>query len=213
MIRGLLYVGMARGRADERGLAAIRGLRAGVEDDKPQPTLAEFKALVREQYYMLLIDEEATLAAIPDLLPPDREVRRKALAALRRVLSAAGDMTGEAAQRLQRIAGLFGVESRPSAAGNATVEKLGLQRRPEAANRGAKTRGAAHDSCRQSQAARRQERSRSSASPMTSRSPGAAPRRFARLERSSPSTQPASTRHAQRSHSGSRLGAVVRTAP
>ena len=77
LVRGLLYVGMARGRADERGLAAIRGLRAGVEDDKPKPTLAEFKALVREQYYMLLIDEEATLAAIPDLLPPDREVRRQ----------------------------------------------------------------------------------------------------------------------------------------
>ena len=35
----LLYVGMARGRVDERGLAAIRGLRADVEDDKPRPTL------------------------------------------------------------------------------------------------------------------------------------------------------------------------------
>ena len=32
---------MARGRADERGLAAIRGLRAGVEDDRPKPTLAD----------------------------------------------------------------------------------------------------------------------------------------------------------------------------
>ena len=72
LVRSLLYVGMARGRADERGLAAIRGLRAGVEDDRPKPTLADFKALVREQYYMLLVDEEATLAAIPDLLPPDR---------------------------------------------------------------------------------------------------------------------------------------------
>ena len=79
LVRSLLYVGMARGRADERGLAAIRGLRAGVEDDRPKPTLADFKALVREQYYMLLVDEEATLAAIPDLLPPDREVRRQAL--------------------------------------------------------------------------------------------------------------------------------------
>ena len=108
LVRGLLHVGMARGRADERGLAAIRGLRAEVEDDKPKPSLAEFKALVREQYYMLLIDEEATLSAIPDLLPPDHEARQKALAALRRVLSAAGDMTGEAAQRLERIVGLFG---------------------------------------------------------------------------------------------------------
>ena len=78
LVRGLLYVGMARGRADERGLAALRGLRT-IEDDKPRPTLSEFKALVREQYYMLLIDQEATLAAIPDLLPRDREVRRKGL--------------------------------------------------------------------------------------------------------------------------------------
>jgi hypothetical protein len=100
---------MARGRADERGLAAIRALRAGVEDDQPKLTLAAFKALIREQYYMLLIDEAATLAAIPDLLPADRDVRRTALTALRRVLSATGDMTGEAAQRFERIAGLFGV--------------------------------------------------------------------------------------------------------
>ena len=34
-----------------------------------QMTLAEFKALVREQYLMLLIDEEAALAPIPALLP------------------------------------------------------------------------------------------------------------------------------------------------
>ena len=110
LVRGLLHVGMARGRADERGLAALRGLRT-IEDDKPRPTLSEFKALVREQYYMLLIDQEATLAAIPDLLPRDREVRRKAFAALRQVLNAAGEVTGEAAQRLERIAGLFGVEA------------------------------------------------------------------------------------------------------
>ena len=46
LVRGLLYVGMARGSADERGLAALRGLRA-IEDDQPRPTLSEFKALVR----------------------------------------------------------------------------------------------------------------------------------------------------------------------
>ena len=110
LVRGLLYVGMARGSADERGLAALRGLRA-IEDDKPRPTLSEFKALVRAQYYMLLIDQEATLAAIPDLLPRDHEARRKGFAALRRVLSAAGDLTGETAQRLERVAELFAVEA------------------------------------------------------------------------------------------------------
>ena len=75
-------------------------------------TLSEFKALVREQYFMLLIDTEATLAAIPDLLPRDVEARRKAFAAIRKVLSARAEISGEVATRLQRIAQLFDVDAR-----------------------------------------------------------------------------------------------------
>jgi hypothetical protein len=128
LVRGMLHVGMARGPADERGLAAIRRLR-GVADDKPRPTLAEFKALVREQFFMLLIDEEAALAAIPDLLPADAALRRKAFAALPEVLSAAGELTGEALNRLRRIARLFGIDGEPTLvkpakpAGKANVAK------------------------------------------------------------------------------------------
>ncbi len=59
---------------------------------------------------MLLIDEEATLGAVPDLLPSDREERKTGFAALCQVLSARGEIAGEAAERLQRIAKLFGVE-------------------------------------------------------------------------------------------------------
>ncbi len=127
LARAMLYVGMARGGADERGLAAIRRLRA-VQDDKPRLTLAEFKALVREQYFMLLIDQEATLAAIPDLLPSDAGARRKGFAALRQVLSARGEIAGEAADRLQRIARLFGVKMEPAAVARpeAAVERTGL---------------------------------------------------------------------------------------
>jgi Protein of unknown function (DUF3141) len=113
LVRSLLYVGMPRASVDERGFAAIRRLR-GVQDDRPRPTLAEFKTLLREQYFMLLLDEEATLNAIPDLLPSDRDLRRKALAALRQVLSASGEIAGETAERLQRIAQLFGVEAEPA---------------------------------------------------------------------------------------------------
>jgi hypothetical protein len=113
LLRGLLYVGLARGRADERGLAAIRRMRRA-RPDGARLSVAEFKALVREQYFMLLIDEEATLAAIPDLLPPDKELRRKAFAELPEVLSAAGELTGEASSRLRRIAQLFGVDGEPT---------------------------------------------------------------------------------------------------
>ena len=64
---------------------------------------------------MLLIDQEATLNAIPDLLPSDREQRRKAFATLQQVLSAGGEITGEAAERLKRVAELFGVEAKSAA--------------------------------------------------------------------------------------------------
>ena len=97
VIRGLLYVGKARGGADERGLAAIRRLRE-TDRGRSRLSLAEFKALVREQYFMLLIDEAATLAAIPDLLPPSIDERRAAFAALREVLSARDTIEGEAAR-------------------------------------------------------------------------------------------------------------------
>jgi pimeloyl-ACP methyl ester carboxylesterase len=123
LVRGMLYVGMARGSADERGLAAIRHLRA-VRDDGPRLTLAEFKALVREQYFMLLIDQDATLGAISDLLPPDKDARRKGFAVLRQVLSAPGELAGEAADRLQRIAALFGVDTAPTkVAGKIAIAK------------------------------------------------------------------------------------------
>jgi hypothetical protein len=115
MARGLLYVGMARGSADERGFAAIRRMRS-IKDDGPPLTLAEFKTLLREQYLMLLIDQEAALEAIPKMLPPAEDARRKSLAALRDVLSARGEISGEAAERWQRVARLFGIEMEPPVA-------------------------------------------------------------------------------------------------
>ena len=93
-----------------------------LQDDRSRTTLAEFKAIVREQYYMLLLDQEAALGAIPDLLPPDKDACRKAFAALLKVLSASGETTGEAADRLRRIAKLFGSEIQPVA----VVGKTGI---------------------------------------------------------------------------------------
>ncbi len=122
LARGLIYVGMARGGPDERGLAALRRLRA-VEDDKPRLTLSEFKSLIREQYFMLLIDQAATLAAIPRLLPPNQETRRGAFIVLCQVLNARGDIAGEAADRLRQVSQLFGVEANPKFATKAGDRK------------------------------------------------------------------------------------------
>ncbi len=63
--------------------------------------------MAREQFFLLLLDPEATLAAIPKLLPADVAERRKGLAAIRNVLSAAGEISGEAAERLKKVTALF----------------------------------------------------------------------------------------------------------
>src|SRR4029453_11799262 len=108
-IRGLLYVGSARGMVDERSLEALRNVRRS--DPVLRMTLTEFKMLVREQFFMLLLDQERALAAIPKLLPDNANERRAAFAAIREVLSAGAEISGEVAKRLKRVAELFGVDA------------------------------------------------------------------------------------------------------
>jgi len=109
-IRALLYVGSVRGMVDERSLEALRSLRHN--DTGVRSTLSEFKMLVREQFFMLLLDREAALTVIPKLLPDNVDDRRAAFAAIREVLSASAAISGEAAGRLRRVAELFGVDAK-----------------------------------------------------------------------------------------------------
>jgi pimeloyl-ACP methyl ester carboxylesterase len=106
VIRGLLYAGMTRAAVDERGFEALRRVREAHTD----LTLSAFKALVREQYNMLLIDQEAALAAIPSMLPPDTDTRLKAFDLIRQVLAARGAFSAEESARLSEVARLFGID-------------------------------------------------------------------------------------------------------
>jgi pimeloyl-ACP methyl ester carboxylesterase len=108
-IRGLIYAGSARGRVDERGVNALRRMR--LAEEAPKITLEQFKELAREQFYLLSIDPEATLEAIPSILPRDVALRRKAFGAIKDILSASEELTGETAKRLQRIGRLFGLDA------------------------------------------------------------------------------------------------------
>jgi pimeloyl-ACP methyl ester carboxylesterase len=108
MIRGLVFVGMGRGAVDERGFEALRRIRQKYGDT----SLAEFKAIVREQFYMLLLDADAALAAIPAMLPPEAETRRKALELIHEVLSARGALSADDGERFQRVSRLFSKDDR-----------------------------------------------------------------------------------------------------
>lgn len=112
LVRAALYVGMGRGSVDERGFELIRRIRAS-QRELPYLPLSEFKAMVRDQFFMLLLDEDAALAAIPSMLPADADARRNALAILRKVVSARGELTAETAMRLERIVGLFEIKPSP----------------------------------------------------------------------------------------------------
>ena len=112
-IRGLIYVSMSRGFVDERGVAALRRIRL---TEASRMTLAQFKATAREQFFLLLLEPEAALAAIPKMLPTDIADRRKGLAAIRNVLRAGGEIYGEAEERLRRITTLFETNETTSSA-------------------------------------------------------------------------------------------------
>jgi len=107
IIRGLLYAGMKRAAIDERGFEMARRIRKA-HADMP---IADFKALVREQFNILLIDEEAALAAIPSMLPPEMETCEKAYDLIKQVLSARGELSAEDKKSLSEVARLFGLET------------------------------------------------------------------------------------------------------
>jgi len=117
VLRGLLYAGMARAAIDERGFEAVRRIRQA-QSDVP---LSTFKATVREQFCLLLMDTNSALAAIPSMLPEDPDLRQKAFALITEVLSARGELSGEDRERIERVRQLFGLTRSASADPNAPV--------------------------------------------------------------------------------------------
>jgi hypothetical protein len=119
-IRALIYVGIGRAAVDERGFEIVRRIRREQEGARTLP-LPQFKALLRDQFYMLLIDQDAALAAIPAMLPQDMALRQQAIQTITRILSAAGPPTDEDKRRVARIAELFGLKDDTIESNNVTT--------------------------------------------------------------------------------------------
>lgn len=107
LIRVLLFVSMDRA-VDERGFETVRRIRRA-QRDMPSLPLSAFKSLVREQYYMLLIDRDACLTALPTLVR-DLDARHKILALVREVLSSQGQLSSEEEDRMRQVAQLFDLD-------------------------------------------------------------------------------------------------------
>jgi hypothetical protein len=107
VVRALIYVGLSRRAIDERGFEMARRIRQA-HGDMP---LADFKALVREQFAILVLDQDAALAALPSMLPPESGVRRTALSLVKQVMAARGDVAADEEEKLDEVARLFGVDA------------------------------------------------------------------------------------------------------
>jgi len=104
--RALLYVRMPEGMVDERGFNLLRRAR---EEAGSGMSLSEFKKLVREQFFMLQLDERRCLETIPQMLTEDPDLAADLIDRLHRVVKAVGQAT--ARERLAEIEPLLKLDS------------------------------------------------------------------------------------------------------
>jgi hypothetical protein len=117
-----MWVRMPTAQADERGFAVIRRIRAAMGRDRlPLPA---FKQALRRQFFMLLIDEAKAIETLPALLPEDPAQRARALAMLREVVGATGDVPEAVAARMARIEQIFVGSDKPAHDHDGKVRRL-----------------------------------------------------------------------------------------
>ncbi len=104
VVRGLIYVRMPDGAADERGFEMIRRIR---DEHDPDHTLSEFKAIIREQFFMVLLDEQRARDTIPVLLQNNPEEGPELFAMIEQIVTASGPLGPKAQQRLKEIEPMF----------------------------------------------------------------------------------------------------------
>jgi hypothetical protein len=108
--RALLYIRLSDGTADERSFALLRRMRQ--EAGKSLP-IGAFKKMLREQFFMLMIDERGALDAIPEMLARDPEVAADMAKKLDRMIEALGLQGPEAKERYDEMRGLFAQSQAP----------------------------------------------------------------------------------------------------
>ncbi len=104
MLRGMLYVNMPEKVVDEREFEVIRRFRAGHVGSLP---LSEFKEVLRDQFYMLLLDEKRAIAAIPRLMAGHEKEGPAMLDLILRINTADGPLDADGERRFREIEKLF----------------------------------------------------------------------------------------------------------
>ena len=112
VIRAIMHVRLPERTVDERGFAVLQAIRR-LQPANRRRSLGEIKAMFRDQYMLLRLDEERAVRAIPRLLPDDAERRAAGWKAVTDVLGASGALPDEGRRRLERLQELFAAAGRP----------------------------------------------------------------------------------------------------
>ena len=108
-LRALIYIRRPDGAADERGFRMLKIIRDSRKANR-QLTLSQFKDMVKEQFQLVLFDEERAIKALPKLVHPGEPESDAALDALRALLVAPGPLPQEEKSRVVRVEKLLGVK-------------------------------------------------------------------------------------------------------
>jgi pimeloyl-ACP methyl ester carboxylesterase len=104
VIRALLYIRIPEGVVDERGFRLLQLMHDETASDV---SLADFKKLVREQFFMLLLDERRAVDAIPAMIARDGRDLSRLSAIMHRVLDTVGLSSRQSRERLDEIEHIF----------------------------------------------------------------------------------------------------------
>jgi len=104
IIRSLIYVRMPDGVVDERGFNFLQRLR---DETGHELSLSDFKRILREQYFMLLIDEPRAVAAIKAMLASEPQLATRLMGVFSRLVDSVGIPSKIAAMRLSEIESIF----------------------------------------------------------------------------------------------------------
>jgi len=103
-VRALLYIRLSEGAADERSFVLLRRMRQEAGKGLPIRT---FKKILREQFFMLMIDERGALDAIPQMLARDPDAAADMKKKLDRMIETIRLQNPEAKQRYADMRAAF----------------------------------------------------------------------------------------------------------
>jgi hypothetical protein len=87
-------------------------VRRMIDELKPEnvPSLAALKAAVKQQAFVLALDEERAIAALPKLAPEMRH-RRQGYDTARTIMKSRGELTPQQEERFRKVAAVLGLDN------------------------------------------------------------------------------------------------------